>query len=180
MNPLTGLRAVTLAALVVTGCAVPISVTSYVERGVDLSRYQTFAWGQVDDQPTGDPRLDSNAIFHERVRAEAERRLTRRGFLKVNADADITVRYRLVVVDEIEDSTIDRVTGYCPQNDCAPFVFESGTLAFELADARTNRTLWRGWATGTVDGVVNDQKRLEEMVGDVVARVFERLPAHAE
>jgi hypothetical protein len=180
MNPLTGLTVITLVALVVTGCALPISVTSYMERDADLSRYETFAWGRVDDQPTGDPRLDSNAIFHERVRAEAERWLTRRGFLKVNGNADITVRYRLAIIDEIETPTIDRVTGYCPDNKCAAYLFQSGTLAFELADARTQRTLWRGWATGTVDGVVNDQKKLEEMVGDVVARVFERLPARSE
>ena len=180
MNPLSRRAAVIVTALVITGCAVPLSVTSYLERGVNLSRYQTYAWEMVDDQPTGDPRLDSNAIFHERVRAEAEPWLTRRGFLKVNADADITVRYRVAITDEIEDPTIDRVTGYCPQNDCAAYVFQSGTLVFELADARTHRMLWRGWATGPVDGVVDNQKGLEEMIGEVVARVFERLPSHAE
>ena len=171
------ITAITFTALVVTGCAVPLSVGSYQERGVDLSRYHTYAWGRTGDQPTGDPRLDGNEIFHDRVRAEAERWLRRRGFLKVTANPDATVRYRVAVADDIEDPTIDRLSGYCPQDDCAAYLFQSGTLVFELADPQTNRTLWRGWATRTVDGLVNDQNRLEEMIGDVVARVFERLPA---
>ena len=72
---------VALAALALTGC-VPVRVHSYVERGTDFSRYRTYNWGPPDSWTTGDPRLDNNPFFQERVRAEVDRQLARRGFEK--------------------------------------------------------------------------------------------------
>jgi hypothetical protein len=180
MNPISRLAGGVLAALALTSCATPVSVTSYVERGVDWSLYRTYMWAAADAQPTGDPRIDGNEIIHERMQTDVDGWLKRRGFTKVSAGADVAVRYRVEFTENVEQAAADPVTGYCPDNDCGAYVVQSGTLVFELADARTNRPLWRGWATGTVAGVVDDQERLEETIDDVVARVFERLPARED
>jgi hypothetical protein len=178
MNPLLRFAAVIVPALVLSGCGT-MKVTSYTEPGVDWSLYHTYSWGAVDDKPTGDPRLDNNPFFHERIQAEVERWLTRRGFTKTYSGADVTVRYRASITDEVEENSVDRpienrpvYRGEGPE----PYVFQSGTLLFELTDTRDNRVLWRGWAMGTVDGVVNNQAWMEDKIGEIVARVFEQLP----
>src|SRR6478609_9468217 len=50
------------AALLTTASAAcaPMTVSSHVERGLDLTRYHTFEWGMADALPQGDPRLDRN------------------------------------------------------------------------------------------------------------------------
>ncbi|MNC86612.1 hypothetical protein D3C83_22840 [compost metagenome] len=60
--------------------------------------------------------------------------------------------------------------------DCAIDLFDEGTLVIDLVDARTNRLVWRGWATAAIDGVVADQARLERRVHDAVERILDRLP----
>jgi hypothetical protein len=179
MNPLTRFAAVIIPALVLSGCGT-MKVTSYTEPGVDWSLYHTYTWGAVADKPTGDPRLDNNPFFHERIQAEVERTLTRRGFTKTYTDADVSVRYRASITDDVEENRIDRAIEnrpvYNSQDGPEPYVFQSGTLLFELTDARTNRVLWRGWAMGSVDGVVNNQAWMEEKIGEIVARVFAQLP----
>lgn len=50
-----------------------VTAGSYVNTQVELTRYTTFGWGAPDETPTGDPRLDNNPFFTDRVRAEVER-----------------------------------------------------------------------------------------------------------
>ena len=55
-----------LPALTLASCAT-MNVSSYLERGVDFTQYRTYAWGPTDARPTGDPRLDSNPFFKDRL-----------------------------------------------------------------------------------------------------------------
>jgi len=77
MTRLVRLPALFLLAFAAVGCA-PMTVSSHVERGLDLTRYRTFEWGSADALPTGDPRLDNNRFFIERVRDSVDRELAAR------------------------------------------------------------------------------------------------------
>jgi hypothetical protein len=46
----------------------------------------------------------------------------------------------------------------------------------DLADARTNRLLWRGQSSTNVDRIVDNQQWLEEYIDKAVAKIFDRLP----
>jgi hypothetical protein len=46
----------------------------------------------------------------------------------------------------------------------------------DLIDARSRRLVWRGWAEGDIDGVVDNQKWMEKRVDEAVAKIIERLP----
>jgi hypothetical protein len=179
MHPLSQLAhvgAVTVSALVLTGCAA-MNVHSYAERGVDFAQYHTYNWASADERTTGDPRLDNNPFFQERIQAEVERQLTRRGYRKETSERpDLTVRYRARINQEVNVNGADRQPGYCEKGDCEPYVFEAGTLLFDLVDAQTNQVVWRGWAEGSVDGVVNNQEWMEQKIDEVVARIFEKCP----
>jgi hypothetical protein len=177
MMPLTSVARLAAAAAAVgtlLGCA-PVRVNSYSERAADFSRYQTYTWSPVSHGATGDPRLDDNRFFHERVMADADAGLAARGYRKVaTGESDLVVHYHASVTQEIDLAAAD--AAYCETNDCRPHVYEAGTLLFDLVDARTNRIVWRGWAEGSVEGMIDDQDVMERRVDEAVTRILERLP----
>jgi hypothetical protein len=162
--------------IAVPACA-PVRVNSYTESNVDFARYTSYGWASMTDQATGDARLDSNPFFHERVVAAVERQLARRGFEKVaTGNAELTVHYHLSVSDTLDVNGIDRRSGYCGAGDCGAFVYQSGTLLFDLVDTRTNRLIWRSWADHSIDVMLSRQDVMESTIDDLVTRIFARLP----
>jgi len=159
------------------GCA-STYVGSYVARDLDVGSYRTFAWAPPDTFSTGDPRLDNNELFDRHVRERVERALTSRGFLRVEPALrpDLLVHYHAGVTQEIDLQELGYPREYCEEADCRPYVYDAGTLVVDVVDRGANRLVWRGWAEGSVEGVLEDQDRLEAYVDRTVPRVFELLP----
>lgn len=175
LSRLGWLAAVGFSALTLTGCAT-LHVSSYVERGIDVRQYRTFAWGPADALSTGDPRLDNNEFFDERVRRDVDTQLAARGFEKTTSGRpDLLVHYHASVTQRLDSRNLDVQYG-CAEGDCRSDVFEVGTLLIDLVDARTNKLVWRGWAKGTIDGVIDNQAWMEQQVDKAVTRILEGLP----
>ena len=179
MHPLSRLAqvgAVIISGLVATGCG-SMKVSAFAENGIDFAQYHTYNWGPPDERTSGDPRLDNNPFFHERIRRDVERQLTGRGYRKLtNGQPDLTIHYHASINQEVDVNGVDRQAGYCGEGNCQPYVYEAGTLLFDVVDAGTNRVIWRGWADGSVDGVVHNQQWMEQKIDDVVALIFEKYP----
>ena len=172
------LTALGTTLLVLAACG-PMKVYSYTEHGAHLAQYATYDWGPIDQRTTGDPRLDDNPFFQERIQAQADRELTRRGYVKATTgQPDLTVVYRARIRQEIDLNGADRPDAltYCAEGACEPYAYDAGTLLIDLVDATTNRVVWRGWAEGSVEGVVNNQAWMEQKIDEVVARIFEKCP----
>jgi len=167
---------VILLALAVAGCGA-VRVNSYAERGFDLQRYHTFGWGAADQHSTGDPRLDNNRFFSERIQEQVERGLLRRGLSKTTADSpDLQLHYHATWHEEIDVNTFDRGSGYTSSDDPPPFVYEAGALTIDVVDPALGKVVWRGWAESNVSGVVDDQRWMEERIDQIVAKIMERFP----
>jgi hypothetical protein len=165
-----------VCAFALEGCAAR-SVHSYLERGADLGRYQRYTWGSADPFGTGDPRLDNNEIVQERIQAAIEKQLAARGFQKIaSGSPEMLVHYHVSVEQRI-DLTDKEPTVPCPE--CKPFIYDAGTLVVDLVDAGSNRVVWRGWSEGNVDGLVDNQRWLDEQLDETVTRIFEQLPRRA-
>ena len=165
---LAGFFAVALAF----GACAPMTVRSFTARGTVFSRYRTYAWAQDPARATGDPRLDNNRFFFERLRADAERELARRG-LEGSAwgASDLILHYHVSVAQQLEGAAADRSYATCTA--CpAPTLFDAGTILFDLVDAETKALIWSGWADASIDGVIDDQDLLEAQVDRAVARIF--------
>ena len=174
MRPLARLIVVGVSALALAACATT-NVRSFVVRGIDVGQYRTYSWGPAGEQATGDPRLDNNQFFQERIQAAVERHLNARGFEKTAVEAsDLFIRYHASVEQLVNADGADLPSAVC--DDCRPFVFDAGTIVIDLIDARSRRLVWRGWAEGDIDGVVNDQAWMEKHVDRAVARILEKLP----
>lgn len=166
------LAGLVILALALSGCA-STSVSSYVARGANLQEHRTYNWAPADARSTGDPRLDNNRFFQERVQAAVEEQLANRGFEKA-ASPDLLVHYHASVTQEIDISGAERNGGY--GDDCQPEVYDEGTLLIDLVDARTEQLVWRGWAQGSIDGVIDDQRLMEQRIDAAVARIMRKLP----
>ena len=169
------LTALVSCALALTGCA-SMNVDSHVGRGIDFPPFHTYNWDQADRSSTGDPRLDNNRFFAERVRASVEKELASRGFEKTTERPDLLVHYHASITQKIDVREIDRQSAYCASADCRPYVYDAGTLFVDLVDAHTGALVWRGWAEGSMDGVIDDQAWMEARIDEAVTRILRRLP----
>ncbi len=168
-----------LSALVMAGCATAMTVSSHVEPGLDFSQYHTYDWGPADALPTGDPRLDKDPVFRDRVQGAVERQLAARGFALSSSGApDLLIHYHANITERIDANRVDRTYGYCAAGDCPPGVieYEAGTLVLDIIDARTNRLVWRGWAQNSVEDLLDDPDRMGTAITEAVTRMLQRLP----
>lgn len=158
------------------GCAT-MKVGVYAANGMDIRHYRTFDWGPADTTSTGDPRLDNNRFFDERVRTQVEKQLAARGLERAAAGIpDFFVHYHASVTQEIDISDLDSLASYCEEEECRPSVYDAGTLFVDLVDPRTNTLIWRGWARGSFDGVIDDQDWMEARIDETIAQILQRLP----
>lgn len=165
------------AAIALTACAATMHIDSYADRLADFSKYRTYSFAPADRVSTGDPRLDNNPFFNDRMQGDIEKQLAAKGFEKtVSATADLLVHYHGSFRQQVDVNGIDREYGYCKTGDCRPSVYDAGTLMVDFVDARTNTLVWRGWAEGSVDGVIDNQTWLEQKVDDAITRILGRLP----
>jgi hypothetical protein len=168
--------AVAACAAVLTGCA-PIRVSTYTERNVDLARYRTYAFATSVPAATGDPRLDGNPFFHERIMAAVERQLAANGYEKVTASTpDFTIHYHVNIHQAVDVNAADTRAGYSRPGEIRPFVYEAGTLLFDFVDSSTKAVVWRGWAEHGADAMLENQELMESTVDTLVAHIFARVP----
>ena len=161
-----------LAGTMAAGCA-PLQVHSYAEPGVAF-HFHTYAWAVEDSVSTGDPRLDNNRFFSERVHQSVDRELAARGFEQTDSGTpDLLLHYHASVTQEIEINTTTDRFEHCVN--CGTSVYNAGTLVIDLVDARTSRLVWRGWAE-RVSAVIDNQDWMEETIDMTVARIMKRLP----
>lgn len=101
------LAAAGAAALLLAGCAT-LHVRSYVQPGADFERYRTYGWGAPDTFTTGDPRLDGNTFFRDRLQAGVDARLASRGLEQADAGAaDLLLHYHMNITQRIDVNEID-------------------------------------------------------------------------
>lgn len=169
--------AAALAILALTGCAT-MNVGSYVDRHVNLASYRTWEWAPADALPTGDPRLDNNEFFQDYFEGAVEKGLAARKFVRDSRSPDLLVHYHANITRQIDISALEREYRNCRGDGCYPSVvdYQAGTLMIDIVDARTKRLVWRAWAQHGMDGVIEDQDRLQERVTRAVDRMLERLP----
>jgi hypothetical protein len=157
-------------------------VNSFADRGIDFARYRTYSWDAAARQATGDPRLDNNPFFHERLRTEVENHLAARGLARITIGTpELLVHVRATFDQRVDPGSVDGFAyaagqGHSYGDEREPFVYDAGTITIDFVDTRTNKLVWRGWAGGNMDGVVNDQTWMERKIDATVMRILSRLP----
>jgi hypothetical protein len=175
----THLAGAALLAAVLAGCAT-LGAGSHVERGTDVTQHRTWEWAPAEERPTGDPRLDNNPMFEEHLRSAVEYQLARKGYSRTTlaGPPDLRVKYHVNFSKSVEISGGSAGGGSCSGN-CGPeaYAYEKGNLVVDLVDARTNTVAWRGWSSDNMEGIIDNQGRMEREIDRMVAAMFERMPS---
>jgi hypothetical protein len=163
---------VAAAAIATAGCAT-MRVGTYVERTTDFSRYHTYAWAPADALPTGDPRLDNNAIFRDYLQGAVERHLRGHRLLLVPASArpDLLIHFHGSVRQMVDVSGADRARGVLAE-EIRVVDYDQATVVLDMVDARTDRLVWRGWAIDSLAGILDSQDRMERTIEEAVTRML--------
>lgn len=162
-----------------SGCAVAIQGGADFRPGTDLSSHGTFTWGEPDELPTGDPRLDNNPFFVERLHEAIESELALRGIRFTEGEADLLVHHHASVRSRVEVFEVDRSAGYQagdygPESDV--FEYEEGTFLVDIADGESRDILWRGWAQADIEAALTNPDKMAELVAEAVAKMFDEFP----
>ena len=168
--------AVALSAALAPAC-VPMQVRSYMGPDADVAVYSTYRWAGGDLGSTGDPRLDSNRFFVERIQQTADAQMQLRGYERTSSGpSDLVLHIHARVEQRLDASQLDGTNGRCQKDDCRAYVFDEGTLLIDFVDARTDALVWRGWAERSLDGVVDNQAWMNQVIDKAVVAIFNRLP----
>jgi hypothetical protein len=170
-----------LWAYAATGCATRMTVSSHVERGLDVSAYRTFDWGPPDALPVGDPRLDRNPFFKDHLTGAIEKGLAARGLqLSSDGQPDLLIHYHANISTRMNVNRVDSAYGYCSEGDCLwlsnTVDYEAGTLVLDVVDSRRKTLIWRGWAQHSINAMLNDPDRMEATINEAVTRMLRRFP----
>lgn len=165
--------------LFVASCTPGIRAGADFAPDVDFGALSTFEWDEPDTRPVGDPRLENNPLFEERLHAAIERELAARGIRPTSTDPGLIVHHHATVRDRVDVYEADRAAGYgTPDYEDRTQViqYEEGTLMIDIADASTNELVWRGWAQFDIGLALRDPDMLTEHVDEAVAKMFEHFP----
>ena len=166
-----------LVAVAAAGCAT-LTVSSHIERTANFADYVTYDWGPPDSLPVGDPRLDNNPFFRDHLQGAIEKQLAAKGYERaLTGDPDLLVHYHASVTQRVDVYRADTQHGYC-YDDCQPQIvdFDQGTLVVDIVDIKTSRVVWRGWAQDVMNGVIDNQDRLDAQVDEGITKMMQFLP----
>ena len=168
---------VMIAAVVAAGCAT-LTVSSHIERNVTFTDFVTYDWGPPDNLPVGDPRLDNNPFFQDYVQGAIEKRLAAKGYERaLTGQPDLLVHYHASVNQKVEVYEADARYGYAYGDGRPQFTdYEQGTLVVDVVDAKTSKVVWRGWAQDVMNGVIDNQDRLEGQVEQGIDKMMLLMP----
>jgi hypothetical protein len=166
------------AAFVAAFFSIPASaqkVTTDYDHSVNVSKYHTYSWGNV--QAT-DP------LFEDRIRSAVDEALQSKGWRRVPADGDVMLTAVAVKKNQPEYTTFyDGLGGGWRWHGWGPSMATTtvdkipvGTLVIDMYDCSNRNLIWRGEAEDQLsDKPEKDTKKVEK----AVAKMFNKFPPQA-
>lgn len=162
-----------------------VQVNSDKRLNTDLSKYKTYTWAsQVDSKMDQGMYFLNDIILKERIRNAVGYEMEGRGYRKVTQSPDLIVNFR--VFDQ--PTTIKGYSGYGTgywgaqemrqSEDTTSFKLESGSLIVNVVDPKTGETVWRGFASGLMNGNVFNKE--EGKIKQAVNLIYENYPVRAD
>ena len=168
-----------VAMLAASGCSMAITAGADYTPDVNFNAYSSFTWDEPDARPIGDPRLENNPFFDERLHAAIEREFADRGIRPGAEGPALVIHHHATVREQVDVYELDRAAGY-EMDQYGPgtqvIQYEVGTFLVDVADARTKDLIWRGWARLDVGEALADPATMERQINEAIGKMFEEFP----
>jgi hypothetical protein len=170
-----------LATLAATGaCALAIAAGADYSPTIDFDRYTSFTWDEPDERPVGDPRLENNPFFEDRLHAAVAVELAAVGAREGASGPTLLVHHHATVRDRVDVYEADSREGYStPDFGAGTQVvqYDEGTILIDIADQETRDVVWRGWARFDIGRALTDPRVMADAIDEAVEKMFTRYPA---
>ncbi len=160
------------AALLSAGCSTQLIVKHDYDNSVNFSQYSNYNWM---DTAGSDGVNDLNDT---RIRRAVERDLASKGYFKTTGgEPELLVTYELVVTEKEDVIThnYDYWRGTPSETYVDISVYREGTLVVDIVDPTQNRVIFRGWATGVVQGELSPEQS-EALINRAVGKILGKFP----
>ncbi len=173
--------ALALVMLIALGGCSTMTVTFDYDNNVDWDGHQTYAWlapvDSAEESPAQSPL--NSGLLDKRIREAVEYEMGERG-ITPGDNPDILVKYYLGTEEKVQVTDwgyrySDYYWGYGGRQ-IDVYQFTQGTLVFDIIDAESKSLIWRGTATGTVEGEQRSPEEQEARVNNVVHKILEKFP----
>jgi hypothetical protein len=163
----------------VASCGVPIVSDAYFAPGaffgpgVAVDDPLTFAWDQEAATVIGDPRLQNNQFFEDRLHEAVEWELSLRGMRRDDSSPDLMLHHHLTLADH---ELVAEVTDDSGNPTSEVYSYEEGTIVVHLADPGSGEDLWVGWAAANLQPALGGPEDMRTWVYAIVTAMFEDWP----
>lgn len=173
----------TLAALVLAGCATGPRIITNGDPGADWSQYRTFGFFQ----PLGTDRYSIRSITSNQLIESTTREMQAAGFTFSESEPDLLINFVLSTRETLRTRPSSGASihhgrgrygtwsGWSASMSTTEFVQQTeGTLGVDIVDRARSQLVWEGAATKRVtDSTRRDQ---EQVLDDAIAAIFKRFP----
>jgi hypothetical protein len=166
-------------AVLASGCGLGVIAGADFAPGVDYALYSSFEWDDPDDRPVGDPRLENNPFFDQRLEAAVAVELAEHGIRQNAPGRRLVVHHHVTVRSRVDVYEADAREGYSGTggSDSPQVVeFEEGTILVDIADGESREIVWRGWAQFDITRALADPDVMQRAIQEAVSKMFERFP----
>eukprot|EP01035_Chromulina_nebulosa_P003737 gene3737-5105_t len=177
------------AGLFITGCKAPVYVQK--DDSANLNSYKTYSW--VDTRKDeNDKTAKASAFADISIRNAANKSLAKTGWREVKNNPDVLISYDILVEkttqrqsDPVYSRSFSRMyfnpymrrwgTIYYPSQflgyDSYQTPVKEGTITITMMDTKTDKAVWQGWTTQTIDG----NRPNKEEINSAVSNIFRKL-----
>ena len=164
------MRCSKLVRVVALACMIPVaaaaqSVSVDFDRGVDFSKYRSYAWAPV--QTVANPLVD------KRIVAAIDGELAKKGWARDGGSPSAVVRYQAALQESRQ------LVGWSsgPRWNAIGSVREekivTGQMVVDIYDAASQQLIWRGIVS---DAVSDKPETNEKRLNAAVAKLFKKFP----
>mgnify|MGYP007073228725 CR=1 FL=1 len=128
-----------VVVMTLSACGLGIVAGADFAPGIDYGGYSSFVWDEPDDRPVGDPRLENNPFFEQRLHAAVAVELAEHGIREGAQGVSLLVHHHVTVRNRVDVYEADERAGYgAVRGTQTPEVveFSEGTILIGRPDAR--------------------------------------------
>lgn len=173
------------ATLVYPSIATAQKVRTDYAHGTDFSKYKTYKWVKISDNP------DLNQLMDQRITGAFEAELAKEGLTKAEDNPDLLIGYQAAVTQETQLNTYSSNMGApgwgygagwgygwggSSMSTTTSSTIRNGTLVLDMMDPKEKKLIFRGIATDTLSD--KPEKNIKK-IQKATAKIFEKYPPKA-